>query len=68
MTYHDPLPGSLKRKRKRRLDRPPISAKLQLVDALSGNEAELSEDLVDDLFPQCKSHLPNELHFLTKRK
>jgi len=56
MAYNDPVPGSLKRKRRRRPDRPPISAKLQLVDALAGDEAELSEDLIDDLFPHCTSH------------
>ncbi|TKX22399.1 peroxisomal biogenesis factor 6 [Elsinoe australis] len=49
MAYTDPMPGSLKRKRRRRPDVAPLSARLQLVDNLSGDAAEVSRDLVKDL-------------------
>ncbi|CAI6278680.1 unnamed protein product [Periconia digitata] len=42
---------SRKRRRRRRLDRPPISARLLLDDRLKGEEGLLSEDLFADLFP-----------------
>lgn len=40
-----------KRRRRRRLDRPAISARLLLDDRLKGEEGVLSEDLFNDLFP-----------------
>lgn len=40
-----------KRRRRRRLDRPPISARLLLDDRVKGEVGVLSEDLYDDLFP-----------------
>ncbi|KAF4553600.1 Peroxisomal biogenesis factor 6-like protein [Elsinoe fawcettii] len=49
MAYNDPAPGSLKRKRRRRPDGAPLSARLQLADNLGGNAAEVSHDLVKDL-------------------
>ncbi|KAF2225482.1 hypothetical protein BDZ85DRAFT_294015 [Elsinoe ampelina] len=49
MAYNDPNPGSLKRKRRRRPDATPLSARLQLADNLGGNAAEISHDLVKDL-------------------
>jgi peroxin-6 len=40
-----------KRRRRRRLDRPPISARLLLDDRMKGEVGVLSEDLFNDLFP-----------------
>lgn len=51
MAYSDPPLGTLKRKRRRRADKPPISAKLQLDENLQGDLAELSTDLINDLYP-----------------
>lgn len=44
-----------KRRRRRRLDRPPISARLLLDDRIKGEVGALSEDLFNDLFPAPKS-------------
>lgn len=44
-----------KRRRRRRLDRPAISARLLLDDRSKGEVGVLSEDLFDDLFPGSKS-------------
>jgi len=49
MSYTDPVPGSLKRKRRRRPEGQALSARLQLVDSLSGDAAEVSHNLVRDL-------------------
>lgn len=43
-----------KRRRRRRLDRPPISARLLLDDRMKGEVGILSEDLFNDLFPAAK--------------
>lgn len=43
-----------KRRRRRRLDRPAISARLLLDDRLKGEVGVLSEDLFGDLFPGAK--------------
>lgn len=54
MVYNDPGPGSLKRKRgRRRADKAPIAAKLQLDDTLTGDAVHVSGDLLDDLHPGC---------------
>ncbi|KAI4647856.1 hypothetical protein J4E93_004267 [Alternaria ventricosa] len=44
-----------KRRRRRRLDRPPISARLLLDDRVKGEVGVLSEDLFNDLFPGARS-------------
>ncbi|KAK5126999.1 hypothetical protein LTR85_008358 [Meristemomyces frigidus] len=52
MAYDGPIPGSLKRKRRRREDKPAISARLFLDSSLKGELGVLSEDLVNDLYPK----------------
>ena len=64
MAYNNPVPGSLKRKRRRRPDRPPLSAKLQLDDRLKGDVALISADLLDELHPSSKKPAEPLLHFL----
>ena len=49
MGYEVPHPGTLKRKRRRREDKPAISAKLYLDSGLKGETGILSHDLADDL-------------------
>jgi peroxin-6 len=44
-----------KRRRRRRLDRPAISARLLLDDRIKGEVGVLSEDLFNDLFPGSKA-------------
>ncbi|KAF1832379.1 peroxin 6 [Decorospora gaudefroyi] len=44
-----------KRRRRRRLDRPPISARLLLDDGIKGEVGVLSEHLFNDLFPGSRS-------------
>lgn len=51
MAYDPPQAGSLKRKRRRRLDKPAISARLFLDTTLKGEVGVLSSDLVADLYP-----------------
>lgn len=51
MAYDVPSRGSLKRKRRRREDKPAISARLFLDSNLKGELGVLSNDLVSDLFP-----------------
>lgn len=52
MTYDLPQAGSLKRKRRRRReDKPAISARLYLDSSLKGDVGVLSKDLEEDLFP-----------------
>ncbi|KAM3418565.1 hypothetical protein BST61_g4542 [Cercospora zeina] len=51
MPYDLPPPGSLKRKRRRRLDKPAISARLYLDSGLKGEVGVISSDLEEDLFP-----------------
>ena len=51
MAYDSPQPGTLKRKRRRREDKPAISARLYLDSNLKGEVGVLSDDLVQDLFP-----------------
>nr|POF12808.1 peroxisomal biogenesis factor 6 [Quercus suber] len=51
MVYEQPQTGTLKRKRRRREDKPAISARLYLDASLKGEVGVLSEDLVQDLFP-----------------
>ena len=55
MAYDVPQPGSLKRKRRRREDKPAISAKLYLDSSLKGEVGVLSSDLEEDLFPSAGS-------------
>lgn len=47
-------PHPRKRRRRRRLDRPAISARLLLDERLKGELGVLSEDLFEDLFPGAK--------------
>ncbi|WPH00049.1 peroxisomal biogenesis factor 6 [Acrodontium crateriforme] len=51
MAYDQPPMGTLKRKRKRRDDKPAISARLYLDSNLKGEVGVLSEDLIYDLYP-----------------
>jgi peroxin-6 len=44
-----------KKRRRRRLDRPPIPARLLLDDRIKGEVGVLSEDLFNDLFPGSRS-------------
>jgi peroxin-6 len=44
-----------KRRRRRRVDRPAISARLLLDDGLQGEVGVLSADLFDDLFPGSRN-------------
>lgn len=50
MVYDMPQPGSLKRKRRRRADKPAVSARIYLDGNLKGELGVLSGDLVEDLF------------------
>lgn len=52
-----------KRRRRRRLDRPAISARLLLDDRVKGEVGILSEDLFGDLFP---GHKVSGQYFLVK--
>ncbi|KAK5677346.1 peroxisomal assembly protein [Elasticomyces elasticus] len=61
MAYEDPNAGSLKRKRRRRQDKPPISAHLLIDSSLRGEVGVLSDDLVLDLFPKHRD-LDGRLH------
>jgi peroxin-6 len=49
------VPHPRKRRRRRRLDRPAISARLLLDDRMKGEVGVLSEDLFTDLFPGLKA-------------
>ena len=49
-----------KRRRRRRLDRPPITARLLLDDRMKGEVGILSEDLFNDLFPWAQD---SGMHF-----
>ncbi|KAF2480366.1 hypothetical protein BDY17DRAFT_255365 [Neohortaea acidophila] len=51
MAYDAPPLGTLKRKRRRREDKPAISARLYLDVNLKGEVGVLSEDLLQDLYP-----------------
>ncbi|KAK4507978.1 hypothetical protein PRZ48_001713 [Zasmidium cellare] len=51
MVYDMPRPGSLKRKRRRRADKPAVSARIYLDSNLKGEVGVLSGDLVEELFP-----------------
>lgn len=64
MAYNDPAPGSLKRKRRRRADKPPIAARLQLDDKLKGEYGLLSADLVDDLFPGSNATSEDHIYYI----
>jgi peroxin-6 len=55
MAYDAPQQGTLKRKRRRREDKPAISARLYLDSNFKGEIGVLSEDLVKDLFPEIQS-------------
>lgn len=52
MAYADPTVGTLKRKRRRRGDKPAISARLFLESGLRGEVGVLSEDLANDLYAE----------------
>ncbi|KAK5131865.1 hypothetical protein LTR08_000532 [Meristemomyces frigidus] len=51
VAYESPTRGTLKRKRRRREDKPAISARLLLDSSLKGEVGVLSQDLLDDLYP-----------------
>lgn len=55
MAYDEPIAGTRKRKRRRREDKPAISARLYLDSNLKGEVGVLSEDLVNDLFPGSRN-------------
>ncbi|EMC93380.1 hypothetical protein BAUCODRAFT_238876 [Baudoinia panamericana UAMH 10762] len=61
-TYANPVPGSLKRKRRRREDKPAISARVVLDSSLQGEEGVLSDDLVSDLYPSYDKDQPQRLY------
>lgn len=48
------VPMHRKRRRRRRLNRPPISAHLVLDERMKQDVGILSEDLFKDLFPEAK--------------
>ncbi|KAH9825723.1 ATPase family associated with various cellular activities (AAA) [Teratosphaeria destructans] len=54
MAYGNPIEGSLKRKR-RREDKPAISARIFLDGSLKGEAGVLSADLVEDLYPRSSN-------------
>lgn len=56
MAYDAPQAGSLKRKRRRRQDKPAISAKLYLDSSLKGEVGVLSSDLLEELY--VGTHVP----------
>ena len=62
MGYDIPQPGSLKRKRRRRDDKPALSARLYLDSNLKGEIGVLSEDLLQDLFPGSGDLGDQQLH------
>ncbi|KAK5117618.1 hypothetical protein LTR62_005041 [Meristemomyces frigidus] len=62
MAYEEPTAGSLKRKRRRREDKPPISARIFLDGSLKGDAGILSEDLIHDLFPGHAGPFTGRLH------
>ena len=62
MAYGNPQPGTLKRKRRRRADKPAISARLYLDSNLRGEVGVLSEDLVHDLYPQHGNLEETKIH------
>ena len=62
MAYDTPQPGTLKRKRRRREDKPAISARLYLDSNLKGEIGVLSEDLVHDLYPGYGDLEETKLH------
>lgn len=55
MAYDEPDLGTLKRKRRRRTDKPPITARLQLHDYLEGDSVLVSADIHRKLFPAPQS-------------
>lgn len=60
MAYDDvPQPGSLKRKRRRRADKPAVSARLYLDNNLKGEVGVISTDLEADLYPYADSSTQN---------
>lgn len=62
MAYGEPNAGSLKRKRRRREDKPAISARLYLDSNLKGETGVLSEDLYTDLYPAQRSANDASVH------
>ncbi len=62
MAYENPPGGSLKRKRRRRADKPAISARLYLDNNLKGEAGVLSEDLLRDLHPGRDGSEATEVH------
>jgi peroxin-6 len=51
MAYDGPKGGSLKRKRRRREDKPALSVRLYLDSSLKGEVGVVSEDILQELFP-----------------
>ncbi|KAI5369138.1 putative AAA+ ATPase domain, ATPase, AAA-type, core [Septoria linicola] len=62
MAYDVPQPGSLKRKRRRRADKPAISARLYLDSSLKGEAGVISRDLEEDLFPGTDADKDNRVY------
>ena len=62
MAYDNPRAGTLKRKRRRREDKPAISAKLFLDISLKGEVGVLSEDLFNDLYPRHEAQDGTKLY------
>lgn len=62
MAYDSPTSGTLKRKRRRRADKPAIAARLFLDNNLRGEVGVLSEDLVSDLYPRHDSQDGSQLY------
>ncbi|KAK5174430.1 peroxisomal assembly protein [Saxophila tyrrhenica] len=62
MAYENPQAGSLKRKRRRRADKPAISARLYLDSNLKGEVGVLSEDLLQDLYPSREGATGGEVY------
>jgi peroxin-6 len=62
MAYDNPATGTLKRKRRRREDKPAISARIFLDSSLKGEVGMLSEDLVNDLYPKHTAGDSNTLY------
>lgn len=65
MAYEDPRSGSLKRKRRRRDDRPAVPARLYLDSSLKGEVGLVSEGVAASIWPDYeKGELENDTKFL----
>ncbi|GAM90493.1 hypothetical protein ANO11243_085370 [Dothideomycetidae sp. 11243] len=68
MSYTEPMPGSLKRKRRRRPDGILLTARLQLADNLSGQLAEVSADLITGLRLPAQSQSPDAPFYIAVKE